>query len=62
MKWLKNGGAEKGFIFHTMKSFYMKKQNGNQNEKVEKMWYLSKLDYYHHKFDFRNFFSCSLKL
>ena len=34
---VKKWGAEKGFIFHTMKFFYMKKQNGNQSKKVEKM-------------------------
>ena len=39
----------------------MKKQNSNQNGKVEIWCYLPKLDYYHHKFDFHNFFSC-LKL
>ena len=39
----------------------MKKQNSNQNGKVEIWCYLPKPDYYHHKFDFHNFFSC-LKL
>ena len=35
----------------------MKKQNSNQNVKVEKTF-----DHYHHKFDFGHFFSCPVKL
>ena len=35
-----------------------KKQNRNQNVKVEKMVvFLKTLDYYHHKFNFDSFFS-----
>ena len=30
--------------------------------KLKRRCYLSKLDYYHHKFDFHNFFSCLVKL
>ena len=28
----------------------------------KRWWYLLKLDYYHHKFDFGNFFGCPVKL
>ena len=41
----------------------MKKQNNNQNMKVEKMVaFVKTFDHYHHKFNFGNFFSCSVKL
>ena len=41
----------------------MKKENSNQNMKVEKMMvYVKTLDRYHHKFNFGNFFSCPVKL
>ena len=30
--------------------------------RLKRWWYLSKLDYYNHKFDFGNFFSCPVKL
>ena len=41
----------------------MKKQNSDQNMKVEKMMvFVKTLDHYHHKFDFSNFFSCPVKL
>ena len=41
----------------------MKKQNSNQNVKVEKMVvFVKTFDYYHHKFNFGNFFSCPVKL
>ena len=41
----------------------MKKQNSNQNVKIEKMVVSVKtFDYYNHKFNFGNFFSCSVKL
>ena len=37
----------------------MKKQNSNQNVKFEKIVvFVKAFDYYHHKFDFGNFFSC----
>ena len=40
-----------------------KKQNRNQNVKVEKMVvFLKTLDYYHHKFNFDSFFSWTVKL
>ena len=41
----------------------MKKQNSNQNVKIEKMVVFAKtFDYYHHKFNFGNFFICPVKL
>ena len=40
----------------------MKKQNSNQNVKIEKMVvFLKTFDHYHHKFDFGNFFQLSCK-
>ena len=41
----------------------MKKQNSNQNLKVEKMMiFVKTFDYYHRKFNFGIFFSCPVKL
>ena len=41
----------------------MKKQNNNQNLKVEKvMIFVKTFDYYHRKFNFGIFFSCPVKL
>ena len=41
----------------------MKKQNSNQNAKVEKVLvFVKTFDYYHHKFNFGNFFNCPVKL
>ena len=68
--------AKKGFIFHAiipalrwrifilsmLESQSWKKQNSNQNVKVEKMVVCVKtFDYYHHKFNFGNFVSCPVK-
>ena len=40
----------------------MKKQNSNQNVKIEKMVaFVKTFDYYHHKFDFGNIFQLSCK-
>ena len=40
----------------------MKKQNSNQKVKVEKMMaFVKTFGYYHHKFNFGNFFSCPVK-
>ena len=72
IKWLKNG-AEKGFIFHAIfpalypfwSKFYSQSWKSNIVTKMwrlKRWWYLSKLDYYYHKFDFDNFFSCPVKL
>ena len=42
---------------------HKKKQNSDQNVKVEKMVVSVKtFDYYHNKFNFSNFFSCPVKL
>ena len=42
---------------------FMKKQNSDQNVNDEKMVVNAKIfDHYHHKFNFGNFFSCSVKL
>ena len=41
----------------------MKKQNTNQNAKVEKVVvFVKTFDCYHHKFNFGNFFNCPVKL
>ena len=41
----------------------MKKQSSNQNVKVENMLvFVKTFDYYHHKFNFGNFFNCPAKL
>ena len=41
----------------------MKKQNSNQNVKAEKMMlFVKTFDYYQHKVNFGNFFSCPVKL
>ena len=41
----------------------MKKQSSNQNVKVENMLvFVKTFDYYHHKFNFSNFFNCPAKL
>ena len=41
----------------------MKKQNINENLKVEKMVvFVKTFDYYHHKFNFDNFFGCPVIL
>ena len=41
----------------------MKKQNSNQNVKVEKMvTFVKTFDHYHQQFNFGNFFSCPVKL
>ena len=40
----------------------MKKQNSNQNVKIEKMVaFVKTFEYYHHKFDFGNIFQLSCK-
>ena len=72
IKWLKNG-AGKDFIFMKnillvqLKNLYiqyawisiMKKQNSNQNVRVEKIVvFVKTFDHYDHKFSFGNFFSC----
>ena len=41
----------------------LKKQNSNQNVRVEKMVvFVKTFDHYHHKFSFGNFFSCPVNL
>ena len=56
-------------LLDKLKNFYiqyawmsiMKMQNSNQNVKVEKMVvFVKTFDHYHPKFNFDNFFSCSV--
>ena len=57
-------------LFAKLNNFYiqytwiliMKKQNSNQNAKVEKMVvFVKTFDCYHHNSNFRNFFQLSIK-
>ena len=58
-------------LLSKLKNFYiqyacisiMKKENSNQNVKVEKMVVFAKnVDHYLHKFNFGHFFRCPVKL
>ena len=59
------------YLLAKLKNFYiqyvwipfMKKQNSNQNVNADMLVvFVKTFDYYHHKFNFGNFFGCPVKL
>ena len=49
-------------IFTMLESKSWKSKTVTKMWRLKGWWYLPKLDYYHHKFDFGDFFSCPVKL
>ena len=52
----------KNFLFSMLECQSWKSKIVTKMWRLKRWWYLSKLDYNHHKFDFVNFYSCPVKL
>ena len=54
--------SSRTFIFSMLESQSWKNKIVTKMLRLKRWWCLSKLDYYHHRFDFGDFFSCPVKL
>ena len=54
--------SQRTFIFSMPESQSWKSKMVTKMWRLKRWWYVSKLDYYHHKFDFGNFFRYPVKL